>query len=45
MEPQIGIINEIGDMSLGFDPLNEKDQKIYQESLKAEQQTKENQNK
>ena len=27
----IGIINEIGDMGLGFTDLNEKDQKAYKE--------------
>lgn len=36
---QIGIINEIGDLSLGFDLLNEKDQKKY-DALKQQEQDK-----
>ena len=41
---QIGVITEIGDMGLGFEPLNEADQKSYNENLKKEEE-KENQNK
>lgn len=31
----IGIITEQGDLGLGFDQLNNKDQKIYNEAVKA----------
>lgn len=30
----IGIITEQGDMGFGFDPLNNKDQKVYNEATK-----------
>jgi hypothetical protein len=29
MSDKIGVINEIGDMGLGFDELSEADQKLY----------------
>ena len=29
-----GVINEVGDLGLGFDPLNEKDQQTVQEQEK-----------
>lgn len=29
---KIGVINEIGDMGLGFDELSEADQKLYESS-------------
>lgn len=32
--PNIGIITEQGDLGLGFDNLNDKDQQIYNEALK-----------
>lgn len=32
MSPEIGIITEQGDLGLGFDALNPKDQKSYNES-------------
>ena len=28
--PNIGVINEIGDMGLGFDELNKKDKALYE---------------
>lgn len=37
MAQQIGVITEIGDMGLGFEPLNESDQKSYNENLKKEE--------
>lgn len=36
--PNVGIITEQGDLGLGYDPLNAKDQKTYNESV-ANQQT------
>lgn len=33
-EKQIGIIHEIGDMGLGFDPLSEEDKKIIEQTEK-----------
>lgn len=41
MSDKIGVINEIGDMGLGFDQLSERDQKIYNEQ-QAEKAQKEN---
>ena len=41
-EQQIGVITEQGDLGLGFDALNEKDEKIYNEAVNrqnAEKQT------
>lgn len=35
-KPQVGIINEIGDLGLGFDPLSEEDQKILEEQQEKE---------
>ena len=32
---KVGVITEQGDLVLGFDPLNSKDQKVYNESVKA----------
>lgn len=32
--PEIGVINEIGDLGLGFSELNEKDSKAYEEATK-----------
>lgn len=32
--PNIGVITEQGDLGLGFDNLNEKDQKAYDEAAK-----------
>ena len=41
----IGVITEQGDLGLGFDPLNKKDTKVYNESTKKSQNTdKENKN-
>ena len=37
---QIGVINEVGDMGLGFHPLSEEDQKILEESKKDKQEEK-----
>jgi hypothetical protein len=45
MDKNYGVITEQNDLGLGFDFLNEKDQKTYQESLKekdAEKSNKEN---
>lgn len=40
-KPQdIGIINEIGDLGLGFEPLSDKDKKILEEQEKATKQNK-----
>lgn len=39
---EIGIINEIGDMGLGFDLLNKKDQKAYNESANKEKDNESN---
>ena len=33
---QIGVLNEVGDLGLGFHPLSEEDQKILEESKKNE---------
>ena len=32
-----GVINEVGDLGLGFNELNDDDQKVLQEQLKQEQ--------
>jgi len=42
---EVGVINEIGDMGLGFDPLNEKDQKVYNESVDKEKKDTDNTDK
>lgn len=34
MSNKVGIITEQGDLGFGFDPLQKKDQKIYNESVK-----------
>ena len=34
----IGIITEQGDLGLGFDYLNKKDQQVYNESTKTEKE-------
>lgn len=36
-KPDIGVINEIGDLGLGFEVLNDKDKKILEEQEKAKQ--------
>jgi len=41
MSNQIGIIHEIGDMGLGFDPLSEADQKLIEDNDKKESADKE----
>lgn len=38
MSEKIGVINEIGDMGLGFDELSESDQKKLEEEQKKEQE-------
>lgn len=38
MSDKIGVINEIGDMGLGFDALNDQDQRAYNEQARKEQQ-------
>lgn len=34
--PQIGVITEQGDLGLGFDVLNQQDQRVYKESTQKE---------
>ena len=34
MAQQIGIIHEIGDLGLGFDPISESDQKLIEDNDK-----------
>ena len=41
MGGQIGIIHEIGDMGLGFDPISQLDQKIIEDNEKKENADKE----
>ena len=41
----IGIITEQGDLGLGFDPLNKKDAKVYNESTKNSQNENKDKNK
>lgn len=38
----IGVITEQGDLGLGFDPLNNKDQQTYNEAVQREQKSKDN---
>ena len=38
---QIGVINEIGDMGLGFHPLSEEDQKILEQSKENKKEERE----
>lgn len=38
---QYGVLNEVGDLGLGFDPLTPEEQKIVQESQQAETDKKE----
>lgn len=38
MAQQIGVINEIGDMGLGFDVLTEQEQKRLEQQQKREQE-------
>lgn len=40
MGQQIGVITEIGDMGLGFEPLNEADQKKFDENLEKKDKEK-----
>ena len=42
MTQQIGVINEIGDMGLGFDVLNEQDQKRFEQQQKKQKQERNN---
>lgn len=37
---QLGVITEQGDLGLGFDPLNNKDQKVVSESTKNNENNK-----
>ena len=39
MAPEIGIITEQGDLGLGFDVLNNKDQQVYNEAMQRQQQS------
>ena len=45
MGQQIGVITEIGDMGLGFEPLNETDQMKYDKSQKEKEDKDEEKNK
>ena len=36
MDNNIGVITEQGDLGLGFDYLNKKDQHVYNESVKSD---------
>lgn len=38
----IGVITEQGDLGLGFDPLNNKDQKSYDEATNPNKDTQKN---
>lgn len=38
--PEIGVINEIGDMGLGFDPLTESQQEKLKESSENNKENK-----
>jgi len=40
MGDKFGVINEIGDLGLGFDELSEKDQKILKEEKEEEKDSK-----
>jgi len=41
MSNQIGIIHEIGDLGLGFNPISEADQKLIEDNDKKESADKE----
>jgi hypothetical protein len=45
MGQQIGVITEIGDMGLGFEPLNETDQMKYDKSQKEKEDKDEEKDK
>lgn len=45
MGPKIGVITEQGDLGLGFDILNEQDQKTYKQNKSANSDSSENDNK
>lgn len=47
MGPKIGVITEQGDLGLGFDVLNEQDQKTYKqtESAKGDSSSKDDKRK
>ena len=36
MAKEIGVITEQGDLGFGFDKLNEKDEKVYSEAVKRQ---------
>lgn len=38
MDTKIGVIHEVGDMGLGFDELNEKEQKALREQEEKQKQ-------
>ena len=40
MDTSYGIITEQGDLGLGYDPLNEKDNKIVNESVRGSKNNK-----
>lgn len=40
--PNIGVITEQNDLGLGFDPLNENDQKTYQETVNRNSENNQN---
>ena len=39
---EFGVITEQGDLGLGFDPLEKKDQQVYQEAVNKENSSKDN---
>lgn len=43
--PEVGIITEQGDLGLGFDPLSQKDKKVYSESSSNNQNEDKKENK
>ena len=43
MSDKIGIINEVGDLGLGWDPLKEKDQENIEEEYKTHNEKKQKQ--
>lgn len=43
MPDKIGIINEVGDLGLGWDPLKEKEQEVIEEEYKTHNEKKQKQ--
>lgn len=40
MSSEYGVITEQGDLGLGFNVLNDKDQKVYQEAVDRQKESK-----